>query len=145
MRFNGPLICEGFEAWNLGPVHPGLYRIFKVEGSLPITMRADRVDVITGFLQKLPRLESEQAEQVLDIVLRDYGNLSAGRLVEISHAPLAPWAMVVKQAKTSIVLGMRIPDRLIMERFKFHKVSVGPERWVGDLDEDSPLAGNRPS
>jgi hypothetical protein len=68
--------------------------------------------------------------------------MSPGRLVEISHAKGAPWDIVVNKAKTSVALGLRIPDNLIKEKFQFHKVSVGQDPRIGELhEEDAPIAG----
>jgi hypothetical protein len=72
--------------------------------------------------------------------MTSYGRMTAGRLVEISHAKNAPWHFIVNKAKTSVALGLRIPDNVIIERFRHHKVSVGAEPTLGEPSEDTPIA-----
>jgi hypothetical protein len=59
--------------------------------------------------------------------------------VEISHAKDAPWAYVVEQARTKMAFGLRIADSVIIERFKYHKVSVGAAPLAGEPFEDTPF------
>jgi hypothetical protein len=66
--------------------------------------------------------------------------MTPGRLVEISHASGAPWHFIVNKARTSTAFGLRIPDEVIVERFKFHKVSIGAEPKRGEPREDTPFA-----
>jgi uncharacterized phage-associated protein len=139
IRTDRPLVGGCFEAWTYGPVHPAVYQAFKGESASPIRSRASARDVMTGREQPLPQVDDQLAIEAVRQVLQTYGRLSPGRLVEIAHAPKGPWATVVNKAKTSVVLGMRIPDSLTVERFKYQKVSVGPESRVGEPDEDTPL------
>jgi hypothetical protein len=69
-----------------------------------------------------------------------YGEMTPGRLVELSHARNAPWAFVVHKARTSMAFGLRISDDVILERFKHHKVSIGSEPSQGEPGEDTPFA-----
>lgn len=143
IRTGHPLVQGGFEAWMYGPVHPAVYQAFKAEGGRPLLkVRADGRNVMTGEARVLPAPADPIVRRHLLDVLRAYGNLSAGRLVEIAHAPKGPWATVVNKAKTTVALGMRIPDSVTLECFKYQKVSVGPESRVGEPNEDAPLVGN---
>ncbi len=142
IRTQRQLVTGGFEAWTYGPVHPAVYQAFKFEADRPITMRANAWNVITGEPRVLLKPDDRQVVRHLQDVLRAYGNLPPGRLVEISHAPRGAWATVVNKAKTSMVLGMRIPDSVTLECFKYHKVSVGLQSQMGEPDEDSPLVGD---
>lgn len=139
IRTRRPLMSGSFEAWNYGPVHPAVYREFKSLGAKPIEARAVARDVMTGALKPLPPIDDNEVKQQLLSVLSSYGHLSPGRLVDISHAPRGPWATVVNKAKTSVSLGMRIPDSVTVECFKYQKVSVGLESRVGEPNEDSPF------
>jgi hypothetical protein len=65
--------------------------------------------------------------------------MTPGRLVDISHAKGAPWHFVVDKGRTSLAFGMRIPDEVIRERFKHHKVSVGSQPSAGEPREDTPF------
>ncbi len=142
IRTGQPLVQGGFEAWTYGPVHPAVYQAFKAEGDRPVQARAQGRNVMTGEARALSAPLDPQVRRQLLEVLRSYGHLSPGRLVDISHAPRGPWATIVNKAKTSMALGMRIPDSVTLEYFKFQKVSVGPESRVGEPREDTPLIGN---
>jgi hypothetical protein len=60
--------------------------------------------------------------------------------VEIAHAKGAPWDFIVDKSRTSVAFGMRIPDDVIVTRFKYHKVSVADAPSSGEPGEDSPFA-----
>lgn len=139
IRTGKPLIAGSFEAWQYGPVHPAVYREFKSSGAQAIEARAVARDVMTGETKALPLIDNSDVESQLISVLSSYGHLSPGRLVDISHAPRGPWATIVNKAKTSVSLGMRIPDSVTIECFKYQKVSVGLESRVGEPNEDSPF------
>ncbi len=139
IRSGEPLVQGGFEAWTYGPVHPAVYQAFKAEGGHALQGRALGRNVMTGETRALPAPVDPLVRRHVDDVLRAYGHLSPGRLVDISHAPRGAWATVVNKAKTGVALGMRIPDSVTLECFKYHKVSVGPESRVGEPNEDTPL------
>jgi Uncharacterized phage-associated protein len=139
IRTGRPLLSGSFEAWQYGPVHPAVYREFKVSGARAITTRAIARDVMSGIERPLPPIDDIEIRNQLVSVLSSYGHLSPGRLVDISHAPKGPWATIVNKAKTSVSLGMRIPDNVTVECFKYQKVSVGVESRVGEPNEDSPF------
>lgn len=138
-----PLVSGYFEAWQYGPVHPAAYQAFKAAGSRPIDFLATRRDPLTGATSPLPRLNDRTTLLRVRQVLMTYQRVTPGRLVEISHAEGAPWHFVVSCASSSGSLGMRIPDGVIRERFKNHKVSVGPAPAVGEPDEEAPYTGHR--
>jgi len=134
-----PLVSGYFEAWKYGPVHPSAYAAFKMAGDQPISFRAVGIDPLTGGTRLIASLADEHALRIVDRVMASFGQMTAGRLVEISHAPKAPWAAVVAQGKLGVSFGMRIPDSVILERFKQHKVTVGTAPVVGEPGEDSPI------
>jgi uncharacterized phage-associated protein len=135
-----PLISGYFEAWEYGPVHPVVYKAFRAAGDQPIRSRASRIDVLTGASSSLPPPMSQAIRQLCVRVIAHYARLTPGRLVEISHAKNAPWDIIVNRAKTSLALGLRIPDDVIVKHFRYHKVPVGPEPPHGEPSEDTPLA-----
>jgi uncharacterized phage-associated protein len=135
-----PLVSGYFEAWQYGPVHPAVYKAFQEAGEKAISSRASRVDVVTRVRTRLPPPSDPAIRDVCRRVMVNYGRLTAGRLVDISHAKDAPWQYIVNKAKTSLALGLRIPDDVIVKRFRHHKVSVGAQPTHGEPSEDSPLA-----
>jgi uncharacterized phage-associated protein len=142
IRTGQPLVQGGFEAWTYGPVHPAVYQAFKAEGGQPIRTRAEGRNVMTGAARPLATPTDPRVKACLYEIVRSYGHLSPGRLVDISHAPRGPWATIVNKARISMALGMRIPDSVTLECFKYQKVSVGSESRVGEPDVDTPLVRN---
>lgn len=135
-----PLVSGYFEAWRYGPVHPAVYKAFQEAGDKPIESRATRVDVLTGARSPLPTPSSAAIRNVCLRIMAQYGRMTPGRLVEISHAKNAPWHYIATKARTSLALGLRIPDNVIIMHFRYHKVSVGAEPIHGEPSEDTPLA-----
>jgi uncharacterized phage-associated protein len=114
-----PLLSGYFEAWQYGPVQPVVYKAFKESGKNPITTRANRLDIASGVSSSIPAPRSDEATEIVERV--------------------APWDYIVNKGKTSVAFGMRIPDNVIEERFKFHKSSVAAHPRQGEPGEDSPL------
>lgn len=137
-----PLLTGYFEAWQYGPVHPTVYQSFREAGHSTINFRAHRTDMLTGQQSIVPPPDSPLAHDHVEFVVNTYGRLSVSRLVEISHAPEAPWHYVVTHSNNRVTLGLRIPDKIIVERFKRHKVAVGGASELGEAIEDSPFTRN---
>ena len=135
-----PLVSGYFEAWQYGPVHPTAYKAFKEAESGPIMFRAQSQDVLTGQLRPIASATEPEATRVVQRVLLSYGRLPPGRLVDVSHAKNSPWSFVVDKSRTSVAFGLRIPDSVILERFKFHKVAIGAAPAAGEPGEDTPFA-----
>jgi uncharacterized phage-associated protein len=135
-----PLVSGYFEAWEFGPVHPAAYQAFKAARDQAITFRAERWDLATG--QSKPPEEPREPHVRAHIakIIAQYGGLSTGRLIEISHARNAPWHFVVDKSRTGLSYGGRITDDVTLSRFKHHKVAVGGSPSIGDLGEDTPPA-----
>jgi uncharacterized phage-associated protein len=134
-----PLVSGYFEAWEYGPVHPAAYQAFKSAGAEPIGFRAQKLDVAKGTRAPIPLPSDPEVIQHVIRIVHSYGRMTPGRLVDISHARGAPWHYVVDKGRTSLALGMRIPDDVIRERFKHHKVSVGSQPFAGEPREDTPF------
>jgi len=133
-----PLLKGYFEAWKYGPVHPVVYQAFKGAGDRPIDFMARGVDLGTGAETELPAPTSPDVYRVLNRIFAAYGGMTPGRLVEVTHAKNAPWDFVVNKNKTGVAFGQRIPDNVIVERFKHHKVPVAPYPIAGEPSEDTP-------
>lgn len=134
-----PLVSGYFEAWQYGPVHPAAYRAFKSCGAAPIATRAMGKDPLTGRARELQTPDDPPTVQLVRDVIRSYGRLSPGRLVDLSHAKNSPWHHIVDKARTNVALGMRIPDNVIQERFHHHKVSAGEAPRAGEPEDDTPF------
>ena len=134
-----PLVSGYFEAWQYGPVHPTVYQSFKCAGDQPIAFRAMATHVLTGERTAIVPIADPKIARHIQRIMMFYGGLTPGRLVEISHARGAPWDFVVENSRGTLSLGLRIPDDLIRERFKYHKVSVTEEPKLGEPGDDSPI------
>lgn len=134
-----PLVGGYFEAWQYGPVHPAAYKAFCLAGSEAILFRARSQNVLTGESRPIPDPDNSAVTRLVQHVLNSYGKLSPGRLVDISHAKNSPWEFIVDKGRTSVAFGLRIPDSVIIDRFKYHKVSVGAVPVAGEPSEDTPF------
>lgn len=142
-----PLVSGAFEAWQYGPVHPSVYRSFKIAGEAPLTnLRAKGRDALTGAEHDLPIVNDPDVRLHVMQVVSSYGRLSTSRLVELSHAKDGPWDFAVHGSGQSVALGARITDDLIKDRF------AGPVRSVTSINakfdagepsrEEEPSAGH---
>jgi uncharacterized phage-associated protein len=133
------LVSGYFEAWQYGPVHPTVYQAFKAAGPNMINFRAESFDPVTRTHKPLERLSDSATRDICDRVIVQFGRLSAGRLVDITHAAGGPWDQVVSASKSGANIGLRISDEIIIARYGRQKVSITPMPRVGEPNEDSPL------
>ena len=138
-----PLVSGYFEAWQHGPVHPLVYRAFKGAGRAPIWFRAKGVDALTGQSRALPVIDNPRALRFILKVLIAYGKMPPGSMVDVTHAKNGPWDFIVGKSRHSVVLGMRIPDDVISERFKNHVMSVNATTIGDEPREDTPFGRDR--
>jgi uncharacterized phage-associated protein len=134
-----PLVTGFFEAWQFGPVHPIAYRAFKGAAAKPIVSRASIQDPFTRAILPLPECTDCDIKSRVSRIIAMYAGMTAGRLVEISHAKGAPWQFIVDKARTETILGLRITNDVIIGRFKYHKVSIGSEPRYGEPREEVPF------
>ncbi|MEO1745119.1 MAG: hypothetical protein AAFR13_01170, partial [Pseudomonadota bacterium] len=106
----------------------------------PIIMRAVKQDPLTGRKTELPVPDDISVVDLVADVVRHFGPLTPGRLVDLSHAKGSPWETVVDKARTDVAFGMRIPDEVIVERFQHHKVSLDATPRAGEPpSDDTPI------
>lgn len=139
LESGSPLVSGYFEAWQYGPVHPSVYRSFKKFGSSPILERATKYDPIANVSEEIAPLADARAKKIVRSVLARFGGMTAGQLVDLTHAPKGPWHFVVENAKTSANIGLRIKDDVTIERFKHLKLAVGAAPRIGEPGEDAPF------
>jgi uncharacterized phage-associated protein len=107
-----PLIKHKFEAWQLGPVLPYLYRDFKAYDSSPIGSRAKGLDPNSGQARIVPYAFDKQTAELLEHVIDFYSRVQASDLVDMTHIPGGPWHKVWHHSGTTNP-GMRIDDEEI--------------------------------
>ena len=127
VQYRRPLVFGFFEAWQYGPVHPLVYDAFQTAGDRAITFRATAVDPLTGGPASLQEVSDPLVHRAVSRVLDAYGETSVGVLLDVAHAKGGAWDVVVQRSKTRVVLGMRISNELIVERFGRHLVGVNAD------------------
>jgi len=140
VRNDRPLVDGYFEAWEYGPVHPLLYSAFKSAGRSAIVQRAVKRDLRTGSIDVVAVPEDRESRHVIGEVFRALGRQTSTRLVNLSHAKGGPWHEVVNESGTERVLGLRISDMVIRQRFHRHLIAIGgvDEREGVAFDESPP-------
>jgi len=101
---DGPLVREGFEAWNYGPVSPDLYRQVKAFGSEPVR------NVFHGYASP----PEGSAVAAMDEVYAQVGNWTAGQLVRVTHRKDGAWDRTYIPG----LLGIPIPNEFILQEYK---------------------------
>lgn len=139
LRNRKPLVQGYFEAWQHGPVHPAAYAAFKNWGSRPINEFAQRKDIRTGVFHKIEVPDDREALRIIAMTVDSYGSYTAGQLVRLSHAKNGPWDVVLQRSASQKLIGLRISNDLIADRFRFHKASACNLEDVIEPDEDTPL------
>jgi uncharacterized phage-associated protein len=145
LRNKKPLVLGNFEAWQYGPVHPVVYRCFKITGGQAITQRATAIEPLSGRPIILDEIRDPVVVSLVDTVLVSLGRLSSGQLISLSHTPKGPWHAVVASAKAELPFGMRIGDYLISALFQHHKLDISAHQSDGESREDRPFTSTRPS
>lgn len=116
-KTGGPLVSAKIEAWDYGPVFRELYWEFKECGSEAIAIRATRRNPLTAAKEVCVENFRERDLHFIQQILLKYLNLSASKLVELSHAPGGPWDQVYNHGSESNP-GMRISDEIIRKYFE---------------------------
>lgn len=94
--FDRPLFNEPILAWKYGPVVPSIYHKYKSMGKKPI-MHVDN-DFNLSLL-------SDDELQLISSVMAQYGKFSAEGLVDLTHAPGAPWEKIYYSDAQAKVIG----------------------------------------
>jgi len=89
---DSPLFNEPIEAWEHGPVCVPLYHEYKNFGSNPIPVPVD-VDAYSIF--------NEKTHEILDMVHKYYGQFSAWKLRNLTHAD-TPWITAYNNGRAEI-------------------------------------------
>lgn len=105
LGFSGnPLLRDNVQAWQYGPVIPGLYQ----------AVRQYRASPITEMLAHTPGPAFSANEQdVMDEVYRVYGGWSGPQLSTITHEPGTPWSDTWDSSLDRV-----IPNDLIRQHYQ---------------------------
>ncbi|KAA6205853.1 MAG: DUF4065 domain-containing protein [Candidatus Tokpelaia sp.] len=102
--YGRPLIKDGIQAWQYGPVIPTLYDKIKHFRSNPVEGRLSNENFA------LDESEKSIVKQVYDI----YGSLTGPQLSRLTHAPGTPWSNTYCPG----IFGSVISNDLIADYFK---------------------------
>lgn len=117
-KYDVPLVeGESFQAWRYGPVIESLYHHLKVFGDAPISP-------ISPFLSSWESLsdsdDDEKRKRCLSSILRQFGGMAAGRLIDLSHDKNGPWSIAYQDDAH----GIEVPNDKIKEYFAKRLVPV---------------------
>lgn len=102
---DGARLIDGrFEAWELGPVEPGIYQRAKAFGSKPVN------NVFPGR----PFADESAEAETIAYVWQELGHLPATKLVNITHSEDGAWAQNFKKG----VRGIEIPNEDILDEYR---------------------------
>ena len=99
-----PLVKQGFEAWEYGPVVPELYHVLKHNQSNRI---CEEIQVDTPVY-------SSRERDIFDWCFKRYGTKSGPELSRLTHVPYAPWANAVDN-NDDLISNDAIGDYYIVE------------------------------
>ena len=116
-KFGSPLISNGFEAWQEGPVIRAVYNCFRCSGAKVISNRAARFNLDLGRYEIVSYLIDGDQAELLRNVFSAYGNLNAFKLSDLTHELGSPWDLVWNAPPQNITLGMRITNEAIRDHF----------------------------
>ena len=143
LRNKKSLVTGYFEAWTYGPVHPAVYTAFKQFDGNTITAKATKKDLRSGEILEVPSPADLELRQFAKKIVASLEDLSAGQLVTLSHAQGGPWDLVFKRSKSERMLGLRISNEAIRDRYKNHWFSADRLEIVDEPTEDTPLTYHR--
>jgi uncharacterized phage-associated protein len=112
-----PLIRNGFEAWEHGPVVPALYDALKSSGARPIRHKTVWHDWELDRFVEVPADLNRDHHVIIDVVLEVYGHLNGLALSDLTHEVGTPWYSVRYPPRGALYLNNRIPDELIARYF----------------------------
>lgn len=109
---NKPLASEAPQAWQYGPVFRSVYTSFAGIGANPVTSRAKMP--FTNLPYNAPF--SNEEENLLGMVVRGYGKLSAFALSNLTHQPNTPWSNAYSQGLYSDIDAMEMRSHFLSLR-----------------------------
>lgn len=143
LRNKKALVTGYFEAWNFGPVHPAVYSSFKRFEDSPISGRAFSKNLRTGEMKEISVPDDKDLMSLCRKVVHSLEDMTASQLVNLSHAPGGPWHEVLRRSKSEHMLGLRISNEAIRERYRNHWLGAERLNSEQELTEDAPLTYHR--
>jgi uncharacterized phage-associated protein len=104
-RYNKPLFFGSFEAWNYGPVEPGVYRVFSGFGADPLPEWA--------FLEYDLIAEEHEKSSFIKEILEFFLSKGTGFLLKFVHTESGAWDLLYQEG----VKGIPIPNEEIKAEY----------------------------
>ncbi|MCR2832579.1 type VI toxin-antitoxin system SocA family antitoxin [Parerythrobacter lacustris] len=136
--FGKPLCGGHFEAWKHGPVHPQLWTSFKRAGAEPIRHHAYGLDISTGALRNLPKIENKTVRRFIVSEGLALLEMPAPRLVGLSHARNGPWDLVTTIPGGKREFGARIPNDLIVQTKNARMIPIRNDEVENEVFDEQP-------
>ncbi len=125
---DSPLISEGVQAWQFGPVIVSLYHSLKEHGDTPVTSpilvsefvpnsKPLQIIWVERTLDVLPD-QKEFTESLLQRIWDIYGQNDAIQLSKMTHEEGSPWDQIRDQFPEILPNHVRIPNDLIRDYFR---------------------------
>ena len=120
-----------------------MYDELKHYGRSKITENILRRDLFTNETSLIPLPESRRVISHVYTTVAHLGKLSTGQLVNLSHKRGGAWDFVWNKGKTSVTLGNKIDDKLILDKFSLLlPISAQEDSFERDSYEATPFAGD---
>lgn len=131
-RTGRPLFDNPIEAWTLGPVVRDIYQKYKVCGKAPISSDGESLDPSV--------FSTEELETLLD-VMREFGQYTGYKLVNITHRADSPWSKARAVGKKEIDQSAihsyftAHPVPRLSDRIGIPVVSKAPADWYDPAED----------
>lgn len=108
------LLEELPEVWRYGPVYHSLYNALSGRGNSTVAelIRA------TPFTDPVHEPQNADVANLVDWIWGKYGQISAVRLSDMTHADGSPWHIMAVRHKFRVPFNLKIDDEVIREYFK---------------------------
>jgi uncharacterized phage-associated protein len=109
-----PILTEGPEVWQYGPVFSSLYNVLNTQRSAPIA-----APVSPNPAAQPPIIAQDDAVplQWVDWIWQRYGRLPTMALSNMTHDPGTPWQIEAARHDYKVPRHHRIPDEVIRQYF----------------------------
>lgn len=108
-----PILTEGPEVWQYGPVFSSLYNVLSTKRSSPITAPQS-----PSPMTPPPIIEDAVPVSWVDWVWQRYGQLPSMALSNMTHETGTPWQIEAAKHNYKVPRHHRIPDEVIRQYFQ---------------------------
>lgn len=103
-----PMINEDPEVWPYGPVFDSVWGVLRANRRAPISVIGGNVDMI----------RTDKTISLTERVWCKYGDMSGGKLSDLTHKVGSPWHTLAKQHNFRVPKHLKIPVDLIKQHYR---------------------------